>query len=146
MSDRKNNEPEQTPASDHVGYRKPPTERRFKQSGNMKGRPKGSKNRKTIVREVALEAHNIVENGRRRRLTTIELVLLCLRNMALKDKNARAFEEFHRLIKAYQPQAANENAGYLVVPAPITPEEAIAEGKKANAEARARRMAQSQGQ
>ena len=58
MSNRENEGPEQPPAHEEVGYRKPPTRRRFKESGNLKGRPKGAKNRKTIVRTVANEMHS----------------------------------------------------------------------------------------
>ena len=41
-------------ASDTVGYGRPPKEHRFQsgQSGNQKGRPKGSKNTDTLVREI----------------------------------------------------------------------------------------------
>ncbi len=113
-------------------------------AGNPKGRPKGAKNRKTIVKVVANEMHSVTEAGKRRRLSTLELVLLSLRNMALEGKNVRAFDELHRLIKVYQPQETDDNCGYLVVPAVKTPEEAIAEGEKANAEARARREARLQ--
>ncbi len=144
MSNRDNEGPEQPPAEEEVGYRKPPMRRRFKDSGNPKGRPKGAKNRKTIVRMVANERHTVHEKGKRRRRTTLEFVLLRLSKMALEDKNPRAFEEFHRLIKAYQPQEADDGLGYLVVPAPVTMEEAIAEGEKANEEARAERAARSQ--
>lgn len=48
-----------------VGYGKPPMVRRFKESGNPDGRPKGAKNRATIVREVALERHTIIEDGKK---------------------------------------------------------------------------------
>ena len=56
----------------------------------------------------------MLENGKRRRRTTLQIVLLRLRNMALEDTNVRAFEEFHRLAKAYQPQEADDHVGYLV--------------------------------
>ena len=62
--------------SEVVGYRKPPMRRRFKVSGNRKGRPKGAKNRKTIVQAVADEMHTVIENGKRRKRSTLELVLL----------------------------------------------------------------------
>ena len=125
MSDRENDGPGQPPAHEEVGYRKPPTQRRFKAdaSGNPNGRPKGAKNRKTIINMVANEMHTVIENGKRRRRSTLELVLLRLRNMALEDKNVRAFDEFHRLTKAYEPQEAGVRAGYIVVPAEMTPEE-----------------------
>ena len=132
MSNRENYGSEQPPAHEAVGYRKPPMKRRFKKSGNSKGRPTGSKNRKTIVKAVANEMHSLIENGKHRRLSTLDLVLLRLRNMALEDKNVRAFEELHRLIKAYQPQETNDDVGYLVVPAEMTQEEWVAEQEELN--------------
>ena len=123
MADRENEGPQQAPADEEIGYGKPPKRLRFKVSGNPKGRPKGAKNRKTIVRTVANEMHAVRENGKRRRRSTLELVLLRLRDMALEGNNVRAFEEFHRLTKAYQPQATVDGCGYLVVPAPLTTEE-----------------------
>ena len=132
MSNRENDGSERPPAHEEVGYRKPPTRRRFKKSGNSKGRPKGAKNRKTIVKAVANEMHSVLENGKRRRLSTLDLVLLRLRNIALEDKNVRAFEELHRLIKAYQPQETNDDVGYLVVPAEMSQEEWVAEQMEKN--------------
>ncbi len=131
MSNRENDGSEQPPGHEEVGYQKPPTRRRFKKSGNSKGRPKGSKNRKTIVKEIANEKHSVTENGKRRKLSTLELVLFSLRNMALGDKNVRAFEEFHRLTKAHQPQATTD-VGYLVVPAEMTQEEWMADQTEKN--------------
>ncbi len=132
MSNRENDGSEQPPAHEEVGYGKPPTRRRFKKSGNSKGRPKGAKNRKTIVKAVANEMHTLIEDGKRRRRSTLDLVLLRLRNMVLEDKNDRAFEELHRLIKAYQPQATNDDAGCLVVPAEMTQEEWVARQEELN--------------
>ncbi len=132
MSNRENDGSEQPPAHEEVGYGKPPTRRRFKKSGNLKGRPKGSKNCKTIVKAVANETYTVLENGKRRRLSTLDLVLLRLRNMALEEGNDRAFEELHRLIKAYQPQETNDRVGYLVVSAEMTPEEWLARQEELN--------------
>ncbi len=132
MSNQEHGGSEQPPAHAAVGYGKPPMEKRFKKCGNSEGRPKGSKNRKTIVKEVANEMHSVTVAGKRRRLSTIELVLLRLRNMALEDNNARAFAEFHRLIKAYQPQEADGGLGYLVVRAIMSEEEWDAEQEELN--------------
>ena len=143
MSNQGINGSEQPLAHRAVGYGSPPIQRRFKKSGNLKGRPQGTKNRKTIVKAVANEMHSVTESGKRRRLSILQLVLLSLRNVALEGKNVRAFDEFHRLAKAYQPQEAGGGLGYIVLSADVTPEEAIAEGEKANAEARARRAAES---
>ncbi len=145
MSDRENDGSEQPPAHEEVGYRRPPMQRRFKadETGNPNGRPNGAKNRKTIVKTVANEMHTVIANGKPRRRSTLELVLLRLRNMALEDKNVRAFEELHRLIKAYQPQEGTGGLGYIVVPAEMTPEEWIAAMEKKNVEADARHAARS---
>ena len=127
-----------------VGYGKPPLIRRFKpdQSGNRRGRPRGSKNRKTIVREVANEMHSITEHGRWRRRSTLELMLLAFRNHAATGK-VQAFRAYQKYLAKFEPQDTGSNQGFLVVPAPETPEEAIAKAEKLNQEARARRAAQS---
>jgi hypothetical protein len=128
-----------------VGYGKPPMIRRFKSgdSGNRRGRLRGSKNRKTIVREIANEMHTLTEDGGRRRRSTLELMLLALRNRAAEG-NARAFREYQKYLAKFEPQETHSNVGVLVAPAGMTPEEAIAEGEKANEKTRARRAAQSQ--
>ncbi len=127
-----------------VGYGKPPMKRRFKsgESGNRRGRPRGSKNRKTIVREIMNEMHTVTEAGRRRRRSTLELMLLAFRNRAAEG-NVRAFRAFEKLLAKYEPQDTHSNLGVLLVPATLTPEEAIAESEKLNAEARAKHAARS---
>jgi hypothetical protein len=144
MANQEIDGPDQPPAHQGVGYGKPPMKRRFKKCGNSKGRPRGSKNRKTIVKAVASEMHSVTENGKRRRLSTLDLVLLRLRNMALEGEKVRAFEEFHRLAKTYQPQETGDGPGYIIISARQTFEEHRAECEKANAEACARRAAESQ--
>jgi len=54
-----------------VGYGKPPEETRFKsgQSGNPKGRSKGSKNFSTHFEEELSQQVTLVENGKPRRMT-----------------------------------------------------------------------------
>jgi len=127
MSSSENDGPEQPPPAAKVGYYNPPMHRRFKKLKNSKGRPKGAKNRKTIVRMIANEVHTVNESGKRRRRSTLDLVLLRLRGMALTDENPRAFEEFHRLVKVYGVQESDGDLGYLVVPAAKSAEEWIAE-------------------
>ena len=103
-----------------TGYGNPPVKRRFKQSGNIKGRLKGSKNRKSIVREIAKEMHTVNENGQSLRRSTIELIVIRLRNLAIECKDTRAHDEFHRLMKIFQPQTTQSNVGVLVAPAPLS--------------------------
>lgn len=61
--------------SDEVGYGKPPRAHQFKsgQSGNPKGRPKGSKNESTILKEVLSEKISLRQpNGRTRKIPVLE--------------------------------------------------------------------------
>jgi len=68
-----------------VGYGKPPQGTRFKKgkSGNPTGRPKGSKNLATIFAELGNERVTVTENGRTRRLTKMEAIILQLTNKSL---------------------------------------------------------------
>jgi hypothetical protein len=60
-----------------VGYGRPPMGRRFKPgcSGNPNGRPKTSRNAKTVVAQVVNEKVSVRENGRVRRLTKLEAMV-----------------------------------------------------------------------
>ncbi len=122
-----------------VGYGKPPMIRRFKsgQSGNRRGRPGGSKNRKTIVREIMNEMHTVTEDGRQRQRSTLELILIALRNR-MAEGNARAFREYKKFLAKYEPQGSNSKFGCLVVPAGITQKEALARNEKLNEVGRAK--------
>jgi len=77
--------------------RKPPLTRRFKarQTGNRWGRPRESKNCKAIVREIANEMLAVTEDGRLRRRSILEFMLLALRNLAAEG-NVRAFREYKK--------------------------------------------------
>jgi hypothetical protein len=142
-SDETGSTPEtDTPEDDVVSYGNPPMKRRFKsgESGNPKGRPRGSKNRKTIIRKIANEMHTVTENDRRRRLPTLELMVLALRNKAATG-DVPAFRAYNKFLVKYEPQESSSKRGYLVVGPTMTQEEAIAEGEKANIEADARHAA-----
>jgi hypothetical protein len=70
------------PSDDQVGYRKPPRHSRFKkgQSGNPRGRPKGSESAARLTRRILDEKIVIRENGKRRRITRREAMLKQLAN------------------------------------------------------------------
>ena len=74
-----------------VGYGKPPQNTRFKpgQSGNPKGKPRGAKNLATIVDNATKEKVVVTENGKRRAVSKLELVIKQLVNKAaLGDQKA----------------------------------------------------------
>jgi hypothetical protein len=109
--------PDDGPTTNRVGHGNPPRKTRFRrgQSGNPRGRPKGAKGRKQIVAKIANEMHWVVEDGNRRRRSTLELILLQLRNLAVQG-NIQAFHAYHDLLAKYAPQETKTQAGYLIVP------------------------------
>ena len=68
-----------------VGFGKPPEHSRYRkgQSGNPKGRPKGKKNRHTIIDDVLFEPIRIQQNGKAKTVPALEAIVLKLRNDAL---------------------------------------------------------------
>jgi len=69
-----------------IGYGKTPQATRFKpgQSGNPKGRPKGSKNLKTVVQQELNGPIVISERGRSKRVSRREALIKMLLNKGLK--------------------------------------------------------------
>lgn len=92
MSDREYN----------VGYGKPPKHSQFKkgQSGNPKGRPKGSKNFSTHVRETLDLPVPIQEGGKTVQISTQKAALMRLREKALKG-DQRALDRLLGLAQVY---------------------------------------------
>jgi hypothetical protein len=111
------------PLKPHRGYKVPPTEHQFQkgQSGNPSGQPKGAKGKRQIAERVLLEKHEVVEGDRKVQRTTLELLLLALRNKSFEGSN-RAFKDLEKLAAKYDPQPPTEPAGILLVPGHLTME------------------------
>jgi hypothetical protein len=74
-----------------VGYGRPPREHQFKpgQSGNKRGRPKGSKNEGTIMSELFNRRIEIRQNGSVRKISLLEGIFIKFAEDALKG-NAKS--------------------------------------------------------
>ncbi|MBV1868154.1 MAG: hypothetical protein KUG69_09650 [Marinosulfonomonas sp.] len=71
-------------AKNEVGYGNPPEHSQFKsgQSGNSKGRPKGTSNLNQILEKLGLEKVSVTENGIKKVMTKIELAMASLLSKA----------------------------------------------------------------
>jgi hypothetical protein len=70
------------PSTPKVGYGQPPTATRFRkgQSGNPRGRPKGSKNVKTLLQQALNEKIMVNECGRRKKISKLQAGMKQLAN------------------------------------------------------------------
>ena len=134
--------PHDEPTPYRVGYRNPPIEHQFTpgKSANPNGRSIGARGRRTVARVVANELHDVKIDGMPPRLSTLELVLLTLRNEAVKG-NVGAIQLVESLVTKYGPSQDKETPGVLVAPATLTPEEWIANARQRNAELEAKEAA-----
>src|SRR5215813_12281263 len=75
-------------SNDRVGPGRPPKHSRFKkgQSGNPKGRPKGTLNLATVLERTLRESVVINENGERKTITKLEAAVKQLVNKAAKGE------------------------------------------------------------
>lgn len=96
------------------GYGRPPLETRFRpgQSGNLKGRPKGSKNLATLVRQALNEKVTIQQGGRPKRVTKSEVIAKQLVNQAAaKDWTAlRLLLGFYQMFGDEPPAASADQS------------------------------------
>ena len=78
--------------SDNVGYGKPPSEHTWQagQSGNPNGRPKGSKNESTILREIFQRKIESRSERGTKKITILEGILLRITEDSLKGNTKSA--------------------------------------------------------
>jgi len=95
-----------------VGYGRPPKAHQFKpgQSGNPKGRPKGSENLAKIFKRVFSEKVLVHEGSRVRRISAVEAALLRLREQALRG-DCRAMAHLIKLLQSAQTAEADALRG-----------------------------------
>ena len=85
-----------------VGYGRPPQQTRFQpgRSGNPKGRPKGSRSVGAILQDIIRQKIAVTENGKTRRMSTLEVMFRRLVNDALRS-DARAMKLLLSLVDRY---------------------------------------------
>jgi hypothetical protein len=85
-----------------IGYKNPPKETRFKpgQSGNPKGRPRGSQNFKTDVKATLQTPIDLTTSGAPQKISTQRAALLRLREKALKG-DQRALDRLLSLAQLF---------------------------------------------
>jgi hypothetical protein len=95
-----------------VGYKSPPRHSRFRrgQSGNPRGRQRGLRNFGTDVKATLAGPVAVNEQGKAKRVSSQEGMLLRLREKALKG-DARALDQFIRLAQAFNNDGPNDALG-----------------------------------
>lgn len=96
-----------------IGYGKPPLNARFQkgQSGNRKGRPRGSRNASTLLDEALKERVTVSENGRRKKITKLEAILTQLVNRAAGgDHRATQLLLAHQIPRIEEHKASSSAA------------------------------------
>jgi hypothetical protein len=127
------------PNTTEVGYRNPPERTRFKkgQSGNPRGRPKGTLNMATVLERTLREKVVLNENGRRKTVTKLEAAIKQLTNKAASGELkalqllaalVRSAEE--RGIKAAVPNSTLDEVDEKVVIGILNRLEATSRGNK----------------
>ena len=99
-----------------VGFGKPPKETQFKpgESGNPKGRPKGSKNFRTeLIEELNMKVR-VIENGQAQFMTKLEAAIKTLVNKTLSG-DMRATRLLFDVIEKQDPEF-DEGAGGDALP------------------------------
>jgi hypothetical protein len=94
--------------TEKVGYGKPPRHTRFKpgQSGNPKGRPKGSKNLATELQQQLRKMVTITVDGKPKRMTVQEVIARRLANDSMKGIT-KAIELLIKLASVKSDEAGN---------------------------------------
>src|ERR1700690_348457 len=98
-----------------VGFGKPPRSTQFRKgvSGNPKGRPKGSRNMKTLFNKVGRESVTVKDNGRSRKLTKQQVIVHRFTNHAMAGPE-RAARDYLIVSKAFEEPEEGELAASAI--------------------------------
>jgi hypothetical protein len=101
------------PKTTKVGYCNPPGHTRFKtgQSGNPKGRPKGTLNMATVLERTLREKVVVNENGKRKTITKLEAAITQLTNKAASGE-LRALQLLTALVRSAEERAVQAAVPY----------------------------------
>lgn len=111
-----------------VGYGRPPVAHRFVRgapSPNPSGRPRGSRDRKVVTRQIANELRSYSEGQKRRRTTNLKLVLLTVRNRVAQG-DLLAFSILDWLTGVAAVEEPGVPKGVLIVGEKLTTDEWLA--------------------
>ena len=113
-----------TSKPDAVGYGKPPHHSRYKkgESGNLGGRPRGSRNRKSIIAKIMFEITSYREGGKSKEATKLELLLRVIQTKAAKGDMA-ALKLYEQLIGGSEDEEEQQPSGVLIAGRKMTEEE-----------------------
>ena len=100
-----------------TGYKKPPKEHRFTkgQSGNPRGRPKGSKNVATLLQEELAQTIVVQEQGQNKSIKKLDAIVKQLVMKALKG-DSRAIEYLFKQIKLNTDQETDKTSSFTADP------------------------------
>jgi hypothetical protein len=92
------------------GYKKPPEAARFKsgQSGNPRGRPKGSRNFKTDLNDLMSKRITVREDGETRHISRQEAILLSLFSKAARG-DVRAGAALMNMVIKLNPETVEQH-------------------------------------
>jgi len=101
-----------------VGYGKPPVKTRFRkgQSGNPKGRLKGSRNFATVFIAAMSQPVTITEHGRRKRITKLDAAVTQLANDAARG-DKKSIQLAFALLQALEPRIEAQRLPKDIAPA-----------------------------